>query len=49
MTDPLIQVTDKDVLAMLGALYVELQMTRAQLAAAQAQQKPQQPDLEVVK
>ena len=37
MTEPTIQVTDKDVLAILGAAYVELQVVRGQLAAAQAQ------------
>ena len=37
MTEPTIQVTDKDVLAILGATYVELQMLRGQLAQAQAQ------------
>ena len=37
MTEPVIQVTDKDVLAILGAAYVEIQMLRGQLAAAQAQ------------
>jgi hypothetical protein len=37
MTEPVIQVTDKDVLAMLGSAYVEMNILRAQLAQAQAQ------------
>ena len=37
MTEPTIQVTDKDVLAILGSKEVEIQILRGQLAQAQAQ------------
>lgn len=37
MTEPVIQVTDTDVLAILGAKEVELTMLRRQLSALQAQ------------
>ena len=37
MTEPTIHVTNQDVLAILGAKEVEIQMLRMQLAQAQAQ------------
>ena len=37
MTEPVVNVTQQDVLAILGAKEVEIQMLRVQLSAAQAQ------------
>ena len=44
MSEPVVQVTDKDVLAILGAKEVEIQMLRQALAQAQAKIKELTPD-----
>lgn len=44
MNEPTVQVTDKDVLAMLGAAHVELNILRSQVAALQQRVKELTPE-----